>query len=269
LLSEPIQVPANPDPLDDLEIVDLRTHPDEALLQQLYQQVYLENFTIVSEQESPDLWRPRLWTESPESLRFELHILVAGRHLSQPTRQLYGAHYCELYLASGCGLVTYLVVDHAARRTGLGRRLLSAGCTLLQERARAWNRPLRAIFAETNNPTSQLEDVMDPRQRLATFDRLGARIVDFPYVQPELAPGQGACHDLLLLALPIYQPLADSLPASTVIGFLDDFYRANEVDHPPDHPDFQQMLSAIQHATTGGPNLPLTPIPTWLSTHPS
>jgi GNAT superfamily N-acetyltransferase len=269
LPSEPIQVPASSGPLDDLEIVDLRTSPDEALLQQLYQQVYLQNFTIVSEQESPDLWRPRLWVESAESLRFELHVLVAGRHLHQPTRQLFGANYCELYLASGCGLVTYLVVDHPARRTGLGRRLLTAGCRLLQERAETLRRPLRAIFAETNNPTRQLEDVMDPRQRLAAFHRLGARIVNFPYIQPELAPGQGACHDLLLLALPIDQPLGATLPASIVIDFLDDFYRANAVDHPPDHPDFQQMLTAINHVTAGSPNLPLVEIPAWLTTHPS
>jgi hypothetical protein len=156
--------------------------------------------------------------------------------------------------------VTYLVVDRPYRRLGLARRLLAEALAILRARAeapdlerraarRAPGGPggrLRALFAETNNPTRVEDDVMDPWQRLEAFGRLGVGVVDIPYVQPELAPGQGRCYDLLLLALPTDQRPLERLPAGAVLDFLADFYRANAVERPADDPDFQRMAAALR-----------------------
>jgi len=253
----------------DLEILDLRTKPDEQLLQEVYTTVYLTSFTIPSEQEDPSVWRPRLWGAAPQPL--ELHVLVAGTALDRPAqRKLYGVNFCELYLASACGLLTYLVVTEAYRGRGLARRLVAEGITLLQNRARALElapaQQLRAFFSEANDPTKVSADVMDPWARLQAFGRMGARIVPIPYVQPELVPGQGACHDLLLLAWPTDGQPIDRLSARVVRDFLADFYRASGVDEPEGDPDFQQMVAAVDRLSdSGGAGaLALIPVEDWL-----
>lgn len=256
-------------PWQDLELLDLRNRPDEQLLQELYSTVYLANFTIPSEQEDPSVWRPRLWGAAAEPL--ELHVLVAGTTLDCPSRrQLYGAGFCELYLASACGLLTYLAVAGAYRGQGLARRLVAAGIARLQERARALElqpaRRLRAFFSEVNDPTKISEDVMDPWARLRAFSRLGARIVPIPYVQPELIPGRGACRELLLLAWPLDERLAERVSAAALRDFLVDFYRVSGVPVPDVDADFREMAASIERLVDrqGADELPLVPIDAWL-----
>ena len=261
-----------PDELTDVRLFDLRTEPAdqrarERLLRELYETLYVESFTIPSEREDPSIWEPRLWGDGALELPLELHVLVAARPAGRGAWRFYGACFSELYHWSGCGLVTYLMVDRQYRQAGLGRRLLNESLALLQARAEAPELQQRrseragpallAAFAESNDPARVEDDVMDPRQRLEAFGRLGARQVDIPYVQPELAPGQGRCHDLLLLALPLAGRPLERLAAGAVLDFLDDFYRANGVERPADDPDFLRMASAIERLAAGRPDLPL------------
>jgi hypothetical protein len=125
------------------------------------------------------------------------------------------------------------------------------------------------VFSEVNDPTRIEEDVMDPWSRLEVFDRLGAQVVDIPYVQPELAPGQGTCGDLLLLTYPLPGQPAGAVSARALAEFLEDFYLANEVAQPARDPDFQRMLEAIQRQAPAGldSELPLLSIPAWERTH--
>ncbi len=265
-------VPSDGGERRDLEILDLRAKRDEQLLQELYTTVYLANFTIPSEQEDPSVWRPRLWSASAEPL--ELHVLVAGTALDDPERrQLYGTSFCELYLASACGLLTYLAVVGAYRGQGLARRLVAEGIALLQDRARALGlepaRQLRAFFSEANDPTKVAADVMDPWARLRAFSRLGARIVPIPYVQPELIPGRGACRDLLLLAWPLDERPAERVSAAALRDFLADFYRVSGVAEPAEDADFRAMAATIERLADreGAGELSLVSIDAWLEAH--
>jgi GNAT superfamily N-acetyltransferase len=246
----------------DLEIIDLRRgrgdptlrRRDEALLRGFHRRVYKPAFPIVSEQESPNEWIPRIWEDPPESAWFELHPLIAGRTLDRPRRRrLYGALFFEYYWRSSCALVTYLVVAPRMRRLGLARHLLAESRTRLRAIADARHgseAALRAVFTEVNDPSKVKpeDDSIDPVQRMAAFERLGARIVDIPYVQPELAPGQGRARELFLLVFPLPGSPDDSIAAETVGVFIDDFYRANGVAEPAHDPDVRAMIEAMPGA---------------------
>lgn len=246
----------------DLEIVDLRRgrgdpvlrSSDERLLLGFHRRVYKPAFPIVSEQESPNEWIPRIWDDPPESAWFELYPLIAGRALDWPRRRrLYGALFFEYYWRSSCALMTYLVVAPRMRRRGLARFMLAEARTRLQALANARHgsdAALRAVFTEVNDPSKVRpeDDSIDPVQRMAAFERLGARIVDIPYVQPELAPGQGRARELFLLVFPLPGLPDDRIATRTVGAFIDDFYRANAVREPADDPDVRRMVEAMPGA---------------------
>ena len=59
------------------EVVDLRDGRDEALLDHLYQTLYLPNFETPEQQEDPLIWKPLLWGPVPPPPKWILHILVA------------------------------------------------------------------------------------------------------------------------------------------------------------------------------------------------
>src|SRR5882672_9176714 len=103
--------------LGQLEIVDLRDARNDALLQAFYTELYAPAFPIPTEHEDPTVWAPRLWSVAG---RLELHILVAGYNLAEPSRRvLAGGVAFELYRESWCGLITYLIVAPSYRRHGL------------------------------------------------------------------------------------------------------------------------------------------------------
>ena len=88
--------------------------------------------------------------------------------------------------------------------------------------------------------------MLDPWARLAIAEQLGARVVDLPYVQPELIPGQGRCDDLLLVAFPRPGDSDTSLSSATLRDFLLEFYPALGVREPTADPDLQRTLRALE-----------------------
>ncbi|SRR5581483_3313029 len=245
---------SRPPELHDHEIIDLRTDPDEAamgrLLQDFYVDLYLPAFPIPSERESADIWRSYLWGERRRGPG-ELHVLVAGRDLQHPTRRrLSGGLIFVIYPKSRCALLTYVVVGPEFRGQGLVRRLFAEATRIVSERG------VRAVLGEVNDPTKvgKDQDALDPWQRLVIMQRLGGLIVDVPYTQPELAPGQGRCSDLLLMAFPPPGSAQDALPTVVLKRFLFEFYRALGVRDPGRDPDLRRTLQAMQ-----GPQVPLRP----------
>ena len=231
--------------LDQYEFVDLRDTRDDALLHAFYTELYLPAFPIVTEQEDPAVWAPRLWGPAG---RLELHILLAGAHLADPKRRvIVGGVAFELYRESQCGLLTYLVVAPSARRCGLGRLLVTRALHTLSTRAAETGGPLRAVFGETNDPAlvSAERDSMDPRRRLEALSRLGARIVSMKYIQPELVQGQGRGHEMLLIAFPSDGARNDAIESACVLAFLEDFYRTNGNGDPSLDREFQQMIASM------------------------
>jgi GNAT superfamily N-acetyltransferase len=239
-----------PQTLGQFEIVDLRDARNDELLQAFYTELYVPAFPILTEQEDPSVWTPRLW--GPPD-RLELHILVVGHNLAEPSKRvLAGGVAFELYRESWCGLITYLIVAPSLRRNGLGRMLVARSIQILTQRATELGGQIRAVFAETNDPTlvSAACDSMDPRRRVEALQRMGGRIIAMQYVQPELTPGQGRSRELMLLAFPIDGAPVDAIHAEWVIAFLEDFYRTNGLDHPRQDAEFQAMVRSI-----GGPDV--------------
>lgn len=96
--------------------------------------------------------------------------------------------------------LNYVYVERAARGRGLLRQLLAGVRRLaLMATGLPADAPGPTIFIEQNDPLRLTEadfrldtghSGTDQVDRLAIWNRMGARIVDFPYVQPALSPGQ-------------------------------------------------------------------------------
>ncbi len=152
----------------------------------------------------------------------------------------------ELYRGSRCGLVSYLGVDRGRRQKGTGHRLLEHALDMLWSDANDENQlpppqagkpALGAIFAEVHDPEKRdpkgRGDVMEPMWRFSFFAKQHARKIPIDYVQPPLANLAGSSPNakepaivetLALLTLPIAGKVSETLDASVVKGFLDEYF---------------------------------------------
>jgi GNAT superfamily N-acetyltransferase len=233
------------------EVVDLRQRRDDQLMEAFYRQLYLPAFPIPSEREDPEIWRSYLYGERRDG-PCEVHFLLDGSRLDRPAqRQIGGGLLFAIYPRSACVLLTYLVVDPARRGQGIARRLFQVAFRLVERWSAEHNRPIQAVFGELNDPrlVTLERDVIDPWERLLISERLGARVVEVPYVQPELQAGQGRCDNLLLVTFPLPGRSERELPAATVRDFLLEFYSALGVPDPASDPDLQRTFGALQQPT--------------------
>lgn len=210
----------------EIEIVTIRSHDDEGLLDEFHGGVYWEAFA--EQQEPVEVWKRALWGGAAP---YELTIRIAGRALrDRARREIFGGIAYERYPDSRCGLVTYMVIAPVARRHGLGRRLqreaalamFAAGAT--------------AVFGEVNDPRLAGSGVDEPVEamwrRLERNQAWGARVVDARYVQPALAPGLVRDHGLCLIALAPEQPLPPTMPGPVVRAFVEELYAVTEGGAP-------------------------------------
>jgi GNAT superfamily N-acetyltransferase len=130
---------------------------------------------------------------------------------------LAGANFLATAIARGAGVpsaaiaLNYVYVEEAARGRGLLRkaleavRLLAASALGLDPEAGT-----PAIFIEQNDPLRMTAEQyaadtahsgIDQIDRLAIWARMGARIVDFPYIQPPLSAQQNPDDSLVYAAV--------------------------------------------------------------------
>jgi GNAT superfamily N-acetyltransferase len=189
-----------------MAIRELRDRLDDGLLARFYDELYLPAFA--HQREPLEVWRRQLWGAA---WPYELSIVVACEG-----ERIDGGIVSELYPASACGFLTYLVVAPAAREAGLGRSLLEGARRALAARARARGLTLRAVFGEVADAA-----------RLARFERWGARAVELDYVQPSLGPGLARDPALRLIAFFDGEPPA-TLPGAVVGDFVRELYAMTE-----------------------------------------
>jgi GNAT superfamily N-acetyltransferase len=223
------------------QLIDLREHVRPDLLAS-FVELYTRTFTDPSEREDPAEWPPRLYGDLPAP-QPRMHLLVAV-DASGANERLLGGIAFEYYRGSCCGLLTYLVIDPAYRRQGLARQLVQNAIALLHLDAREHERKLRGVFSETEDPNQvgPHGNAMPPRERLTALSRLGARLIDIPYVQPALKGGSGPCRHLLLLA---FHPQTGSIAGNVVRDFLHEFYRALGVVAPEADADFNILAHTL------------------------
>lgn len=234
-----------------MEFVDLRDSRDHDLLEQVYRDLYLKNFTDPDEQEDLEQYQVRLFGPPLPMPQPVTHFLVAGENLVDPAnRVINGFLIFELYRESSCGLLTYLAVAPDARRQGLGRLLISRAIEILE---RDMDGGLVAVFGETHDPRKidASQDAMVPHDRIGVMSKLGARRVPIRYVQPALRPGDGRSDKLLLISFPIASSPAPWLSGVAVLTFLDEFYRALGVSNPSMDADLQASRADVEAAERG------------------
>ena len=131
-------------------------------------------------------------------------------------------------------LLSYLAVAPEARGAGVGG-------VLLREAVTTWTRTPCLVLAEVQHPSSERvsEAWGDPRRRLAFYTRHGARVLDLPYLQPEVHAGAGRVDGMLLVALHVDPTLltpTGRVRSKAVEAFLQAYFVAAEGAPPSDAP---------------------------------
>jgi hypothetical protein len=86
-------------------------------------------------------------------------------------------------------------------------------------------RPL--VVAEVEQPEAQPREIdrQSAQARLSVIAAMGARRLEFAYIQPKLGTHQEVVKDLMLVLLDEPSgPTPDSVPTSTIAAFLDEFF---------------------------------------------
>ena len=158
----------------------------------------------------------------------------------------------DLFPVSRVLLISYLVVHPDMRGRGLGSATLARVLPIWFEQ----HRPL-ATLGEVEDPrVHRARPGQDPIGRLRLYGRLGARILDIPYLQPEINRGHGRVRDLFLIASPAHslgvQGTEPALDADLVETFLTEYFTSAEGIGEPD-----AELTALLKAVRRRLNVPL------------
>jgi len=141
-------------------------------------------------------------------------------------------------------LVSYLAVLPDLRGGGVGQALVKHALP-------RWKaaRGIDVFVAEVHDPRVW-QDVAgdDPERRLRFFDRVGARVLDVPFVQPALGPGGDRVPGFLLLALDVGS--AVELPSELIAGFVRRYYRVAEGAREPYDATLNELLGLIEARQT-------------------
>ncbi|RYD45761.1 MAG: GNAT family N-acetyltransferase, partial [Verrucomicrobiaceae bacterium] len=220
-------------------VANATEHPDSPILLSFFEG-YDRAFVLPNEREELDGFRRCLEINEAMRTRFgRIHKELVMTLEDESTGEILGgANFLATRIDNSpenhpsiAVALNYLFVDSTVRGRGLSRRLLEAVATLA---GRAVGDPGHthrpAIFIEQNDPL-QLSDEeyaadsahagIDQIDRLAIWARLGARLVDFPYIQPPLSETQES-DDNLTYAVLGFQP--DQMDAGYFRNHLESFF---------------------------------------------
>ena len=171
----------------------------------------------------------------------ELAAIAAIDDDDAPLGILIAERYPE---APGVLLLSYLAVRPDARGRGIG--------TLLMESALdGWRSDpgVLLVVGEAHDPRAWARtDAEDPASRLRLYERLGARALGVPFVQPALEDGRSRVPGFLLLDFYAAEGAlasADAVRSDLVAAFIRAYYRASEGPPRPDDAELQGLLRWI------------------------
>jgi GNAT superfamily N-acetyltransferase len=215
-----------------IDLIDLRSELGDAterarLCEEFFSNVYKKAFPKPDQIETPGVWLPLLDRDHPPPAPI-LHLIIARRRSGTAAGgKVVGGIAIEYFRRSKAALATYLAVAPEEQRLGLGRRLLAKAIDKVSA-DNGGSRPL--ILAEVERPEAQLGDAdrRSAQQRLSVIAALGGRRLEIAYVQPKLGPHQEAVKDLMLVLLEPGGQASDSVPASAIAVFMDEFFSSLE-----------------------------------------
>jgi len=221
---------------DDLH-VEATTRADSPVLQRFFAG-YDRAFVLPDEREEIDGFQRCLalnaaWRQSLNRTHCELVVVFSDAN----GVALGGANFLATKLSAhpACPSVAialnYVFVEPAARGRGLLRRIIAAVRMLALDAVEAGPGAVPpAIFIEQNDPLRMTQEQYaidsehsgtDQVDRLAIWANVGARIVDFPYVQPALSASQFPDNGLIYAAVDY---AADSIPVWLLREHLESFF---------------------------------------------
>jgi GNAT superfamily N-acetyltransferase len=158
----------------------------------------------------------------------------------------------EVYAAERVLLLAYLAVRPELRGRGIGTMLV-------EHVAPRWyaHPDVRLAVAEVHDPRpwANVADE-DPLARLRLYERMGARVLGVPFVQPALAPGRARVPGFLLLAFFVH-PEAElqrdggsEVPSDLVSAFVRRYYASTEGTADPSDSQLNELLARIEERPT-------------------
>ena len=157
----------------------------------------------------------------------------------------------EVYATEGVLLLAYLAV-HPDRRGG------GIGTALMGHVAPRWyaHPAVRLAVGEVHDPRfwSDVEGD-DPLSRLRLYDRLGARVLGVPFVQPALGADRARIPGFLLLAFHVDPAIevelkgGSGVPAGIVAGFVRRYYKQTEGAPDPADSELNELLARRSRST--------------------
>ena len=208
-----------------------------------FKKLYEKSFPDPDEREDFELILTRIsestFRDDPKA------FLVLSRH---------GGMVVEYYFSSNAVLITYIAVGSDNRKKGEASLLLKQGVSeILDIIEEAVDKKPAAVFFEVNNPNkiNADQDSINPWGRLRFFEKLGAKLIDIPYVQPSLGGNRNRVANLFLCCLPI-NDASSAISSETITRFLFSFYKALGVEEPQKDLEFQAMAKAIKTAEKEG-----------------
>lgn len=164
--------------------------------------------------------------------------------------------------------LNYIFVSEEARRRGVFRRLVAA---VQQDAADAFDfgaAPRVLIFVEMNDPVRMNMDAyardsahsgLDQIDRLRIWNRLGAKLIDFNYVQPALSGAQQADDTLLYGVLGAER---DELGADILLRHLEGFFSVSVLKGRDAYSDplASAQLNALSAQRSRGVTIRLAPL---------
>lgn len=169
--------------------------------------------------------------------------------------------------------LNYVYVEEASRGRGLLRQALSAVNALaLASLGLDPGGPAPAIFVEQNDPLRLTPEEyardtahsrLDQVDRLAIWARVGARVIDFPYVQPALSAEQNADDGLIYAA--IDYP-GEAVDAGLFHDHLESFFGISVLKGEAETHggEASRQVAALSDRSTPLPLLPMEPGLDWL-----
>lgn len=188
------------------------------------------NFPDPDEREEPRFIKERIEEESNDP-----HTHLMAFRIIDPqdnSKKFVAGCITEFYPDSACGLVTYIFVNKAYRGLKIGTQQKKIGEILLKSEEglkglivffeKKYGKKPKAVLFESNNPFLTLEekDSMPPAKRLKFFKSLGAKRINFDYIQPPLEAGKKSVTNLYLLTFPDLANLEGTIEVKTVLGFV-------------------------------------------------
>lgn len=220
-------------------IVDSASIKDNATYLKPFQEVYEAGFPDENEREIFSDILDRISGISPSYQPPSIIIIKTDNEIVS------GGLIVDWYKDCQTVHLTYLIVNPNFRNQGIAKSLINEGIKeIIDWIEREKKIKIKNVFFESNNPSKTLNDNFDPTLRLKIFTKLGAKLIDFPYVQPPLDEKKDQVENLFLLSFTQFNAGGDKIPGKEIQCFLLDFYKGLGVDDQ--HPAYIKMVKFLE-----------------------